>query len=44
MGDMKLDFDQWNTLDGYEGEMIEDMKNRVVTLGLTQEIKGITHT
>ena len=43
MGDMNLDFKQWHTLDGYEGEMKEDMDNMVVMLGFSQEIEGITH-
>ena len=42
--DINLDSMQWNTLDGYEGEMIEDMNNRVVMLGFIQEIEGVTHT
>ena len=44
IGDMNLDFKQWISLDGYEGDMIEAMNNRVVTLGFTQEIKRIMHT
>ena len=43
MEDMNLDFNQWNTMHGYEAEMIEDMNNRVLTLGFTQEIEGIMH-
>ena len=27
MGDMNLDFKQWNTLDGYEGEIIEQQSS-----------------
>ena len=43
MGDMNLNFKQWNTMDGHEGEMVEDMNNRIVTTGFTQEIDKTVH-
>ena len=43
MGDMNLHFENWALLSGHQGNLADEINNKIVTEGFTQTVTGETH-